>query len=48
MPFFALLPPPPIDHKYQNFEKKIKKWLKILSFYAYMCTINEDHMIYGS
>ena len=33
----------------QNFEKK-KKWkkcLEILSFYTYMCTINEDHMIYG-
>ena len=26
---------------------KKKKCLEILSFYAYMCTINEDHMIYG-
>ena len=28
--------------------KKRKKCLEILSFYTYMCTINEDHMIYGS
>ena len=28
--------------------KKNEKSLQILSFYAYMCTINEDHMIYGS
>ena len=28
--------------------KKMKKCLEILSFYTYMCTINEDHMIYGS
>ena len=28
--------------------KKMKKCLDILSFYTYMCTINEDHMIYGS
>ena len=52
--FFALLPTPhpPNDPKNQNFEKKIKKkrkkFLEILSFYTYMCTINEDHMIYGS
>ena len=26
----------------------MKKCLEILSFYTYMCTINEDHMIYGS
>ena len=33
----------------QNFEKKEwKKCLEILSFYTYMCTIIEDHMIYGS
>ena len=25
-----------------------KKCLEILSFYSYICTINEDHMIYGS
>ena len=45
--FFALLPthPPPNDHKNHNFEKKC---LEILSFYTYMCTTNEDHMIYGS
>ena len=43
-------PPPPNDLKYQDFEKK-KKWkkcLEILLFYTYMCTINEDHMIYDS
>ena len=28
--------------------KKGKKCLEILSFYTYMCTINEDHMTYGS
>ena len=28
--------------------KKMKKCLDILSFYTYMCTINEDHMTYGS
>ena len=28
--------------------KTWKKSGKILSFYTYMCTINEDHMIYGS
>ena len=27
--------------------KKWKKFLVIFSFYTYMCTINEDHMIYG-
>ena len=29
-------------------KKKRKKCREILSFYAYMCTLNEDHMIYGS
>ena len=39
---------PPNDPENQNFEeKKWKKCLEILSFYTYMCTINED-MIYGS
>ena len=48
-PFFALLPLPLNDPEYQNFEKKKwKKCLEILSFYTYMCTINEDHKIYGS
>ena len=28
--------------------EKWKKCLEILSFYKYMCTKNEDHMIYGS
>ena len=31
-----------------KFKKKWKKCLEILYFYAYMCTINEDHVIYGS
>ena len=37
-------PLPPNDPEYQNFEKKC---LEILSFYTYMCIINEDH-IYSS
>ena len=44
MPFYS-----PKNPKNQNFEKK--KWkncLEVLSFYTYMCIINEDHMIYGS
>ena len=40
LPFYL----PPDDPEYQNFEKKWKKWLEILSFYTYMCTINEDHI----
>ena len=28
--------------------KTWKKCLEILSFYTHMCTINEDHMVYGS
>ena len=47
-PIFALLPPTPNDPENQNFEKKWKKCLEILSFYTCMCTINEHHMIYGS
>ena len=43
-----LYPPPPNDPKNQNFEKKWKRCLEILSFYTYMCTINEDYMIYNS
>ena len=47
--FFVLLPtpnPPPNDPKNQTFgEKKEKKCLEILSFYTYMCTINEGHII---
>ena len=40
---------PPNDPENKNFEKKIwKKCLEILSFYTYICTLNEDHMIYGS
>ena len=51
--FWAIFCPftsPTNDIEYQNFErkKKRKKCLEILFFYTYMCTINEDHMIYGS
>ena len=49
--FFALLTPPstlPNDPKNQNLKKKVNKCLEILSFYTYMYTVNEDHMIYGS
>ena len=35
------------DPKYQYFEKNGKN-ARILSFYTYMCTINEAHMIYGT
>ena len=44
-PLFALLPTLMILKI-----KILKKWeksLEILFFYTYMCTINEDHMIYG-
>ena len=52
--FFVILdyflpPPHTNDPENQNFEKKTeKKCLEILSFHTYMCTINEDHMMYGS
>ena len=54
--YFAFLTPPPLSPtlmipKVKILKKKMKKWkqcLKILSFYRYMCTINEDQMIYGS
>ena len=40
---------PPNDPENQNFEeKKWKRHLETLSFYRYMCTINVDHMTYGS
>ena len=50
-PVFVLLPPPPPpappnDPKYQNFYK-----MKNISgdiIVLHMCTINEDHMMYGS
>ena len=32
----------------ESSKKKWKKCLEILSFYTYMCTSNDDHMIYGS
>ena len=44
LPFYL----PPNDPKYQNFEKNEKKYMAILSFYTYVCTINEDYMTYGS
>ena len=34
--------------RYHHFTNVYKKWLEILSFYTYMCTLNEDHMIYSS
>ena len=45
---FCPYPPPPNDPENKNLENKWKKFLEILSFYTYMCTINEDHIIYGS
>ena len=45
---FCPFTPTPNDPENQNFEKKWKKCLEILSFYTYMCIVNEDHMIYGS
>ena len=33
---------------YQNSQSYDVQFLEILSFYKYMCTINKDHMIYGS
>ena len=50
MSFWAIFLPfyhSPNDPEYQNFEKN-KTGLEILSFYTYMCTINEEHMIHGS
>ena len=47
--FFSLSSPPPTP-KWSRKLKSWKKWkkcLEILSFYTYMCTVNEDHMIYG-
>ena len=44
LPFYH----PANNPKNQNFEKKWKKCLEIFSFYTYMCTINEHHMMYGS
>ena len=34
--------------KKSKFFKKWQKFLEILSFHTYMCTINEDHLIHGS
>ena len=47
--FLSSYHPTPLDNpENQNFEKKWKNCLETLSFYTYMCTINEDRMIYGS
>ena len=46
--FFALLPPNDLMIYQSKFWKKMKKCLEILSWYTYMCAINENHMIYGS
>ena len=44
--FTTLLPPPPNDSENQNFQKKWKKGLEILSFYIYMCTKIIWYMVY--
>ena len=42
-PFFALLPsPPPMDQENQIFEKMRKT-----SIISQMCTIHENHIMYG-
>ena len=48
-PFFALLPPP-MDPENQNFEKakKMTADIIILIIILQMCTINDNHMMYGS
>ena len=45
-PFFALLPPPPIDPENQNFGKMKKMPGDIITLQ--MCTINDNYMMYGS
>ena len=48
-PYFALLPLPPSWWSQKSkFWKKWKNCLEIIFFYTYMCTINGDHIIYGS
>ena len=49
-PFFVLLPPPPPNNlKNQNF-KKMKKNEKTVGdiIILHMCTINDNHTMYGS
>ena len=46
--FCLFTPSPLMIHKIKILAKNEKKCLEILSFYIYMCTINEDCMIYGS
>ena len=46
LPFYA--PPPLMIPKIKILKKKMKKCLVILPFSTYMCTINKDHMIYGT
>ena len=45
LPFYL---PPPLMIPNIKILKKTKKRLEILSFYTDTCTINADHMIYGS
>ena len=46
-PFFALLPPPPLTTRKI---KILKKWEKTPGYIIilHMCTINDNHMMYGS
>ena len=46
--FCLFTPSPLMIHEIKILAKNEKKCLEILSFYIYMCTINEDRMIYGS
>ena len=46
-PFFALLPPPPPNNpENRNLEKMKKKSGYIIILHQ--CTINDNHMMYGS
>ena len=45
---FSNPPSPLMIPKIKILKKKLKRSLEILSFYTYMWTINEDHVIYGS
>ena len=48
LPFTTSPPSHLMMPKIKILRKNVKKCLEILSFYTYMCTINQDHMIYGS
>ena len=45
-PFFALLPPSNPEN--QNFEKTTKKTPPGVIIISHMCTLNDNHMMYGS